>query len=237
MMKTRILPEHKFILWLAMSDEYWLISAPGKPSPRQTYDQICNATGKDQLSTNFIFNIPDLKVGTLDSLVSLSDDLGKLDSYVEGVTRKLAQYFSDVLQGASSQKIAVVMAENLVVGPNNGKHIIFSKNKGKMLGELTFLRNYSIYQVDPVTYVTDFQWDFAKYPTKQPLKTLSEVISKAVTHIENELKLRSQAYNNIKQTLQVLEKKQTGSLLTRNLNDLVKKENLLLGSEYLKTLL
>ncbi|CAF0737739.1 unnamed protein product [Didymodactylos carnosus] len=188
-----------------MSDEYWLISAPGKPTPRQTYDQVCTATGKDQLSTNFIFNIPDLKVGTLDSLVSLSDDLGRLDTYIEGVTRKLAQYFGEVLEGEKNK-----LAENLVVGPNN---------------------------VDPVTYVTDFQWDHAKYPTKQSLKTLSEVISKAVTHVENELKLRSHTYNNVKQSLQALEKKQAGSLLTRNLNDVVKRENFLLGSEYLKTLL
>ena len=32
---------------------------------------------------NHKFNIPDLKVGTLDILVGLSDELGKLDAYVE----------------------------------------------------------------------------------------------------------------------------------------------------------
>lgn len=32
--------------------------------------------------------------------------------------------------------------------------------------------------VDPVRYVTEFQWDPAKYPMKQPLKNLSEIISK-----------------------------------------------------------
>ncbi|CAF2992692.1 unnamed protein product, partial [Rotaria sp. Silwood2] len=59
----------------------------------------------------------------------------------------------------------------------------------------------------------------------------------ATTHIENELKLRSQLYNNVKQNLESFLKKQTGSLLTRNLNDIVKKEHFILGSEYLKTLL
>jgi len=45
-----------------MSDEYWIISVPGKSTPRQSYDDVCQATGRDQLSQNYIFNIPDLKV-------------------------------------------------------------------------------------------------------------------------------------------------------------------------------
>lgn len=32
--------------------------------------------------------------------------------------------------------------------------------------------------VDLVTYVTRFQWDMAKYPIKQSLKNISEIISK-----------------------------------------------------------
>jgi len=67
-----------------MSDEYWIISVPGKSTPQQSYNDVCNATARDQLSQNNMFNIPDLKVGTLDSLVALSDDLARLDTYIEG---------------------------------------------------------------------------------------------------------------------------------------------------------
>lgn len=45
-----------------MSDEYWIISVPGKAAPRQTYEEVCRATGRDQLSQNYMLNIPDLKV-------------------------------------------------------------------------------------------------------------------------------------------------------------------------------
>ena len=45
-----------------MSDEYWIISVPGKSTPRQSYDEVCQATGRDQVSQNYMFNIPDLKV-------------------------------------------------------------------------------------------------------------------------------------------------------------------------------
>lgn len=82
-----------------------------------------------------------------------------------------------------------------------------------------------------------FQWDFAKYPIKQSLRNIADIISKQVGQIETDLKTKSTAYNNLKSSLQNMEKKQTGSLLTRNLADLVRKEHFILDSEYLTTLL
>ena len=58
--------------------EYWIISAPGDKTCQQTWDRMNAATMKQQLSSNWKFHIPDLKVGTLDQLVGLSDDLGKM---------------------------------------------------------------------------------------------------------------------------------------------------------------
>uniref|UniRef100_A0A6Q2Z9N2 V-type proton ATPase subunit C n=1 Tax=Esox lucius TaxID=8010 RepID=A0A6Q2Z9N2_ESOLU len=91
--------------------------------------------------------------------------------------------------------------------------------------------------VDLVTYVTRFQWDMAKYPIKQSLKNISEIISKQVAQIDNDLKARASAYNNLKGNLQNLERKNAGSLLTRSLADIVKKEDFVLDSEYLITML
>ena len=61
--------------------------------------------------------------------------------------------------------------------------------------------------------------------------------AKQVGQIESDLKVKSQAYNALKTSLQSMEKKQTGSLMTRNLGELVKKEHFVLDSEYLTTLL
>ncbi|ENN78483.1 hypothetical protein YQE_05047, partial [Dendroctonus ponderosae] len=82
-----------------------------------------------------------------------------------------------------------------------------------------------------------FVWDIAKYPIKQSLRNIADIISKQVGQIDADLKTKSSAYNNLKGSLQSLEKKQTGSLLTRNLADLVKKEHFILDSEYLQTLI
>lgn len=184
--------------------EYWLISAPGDKTCQQTWETMNNVTSKqNNLCENFKFHIPDLKVGTLDQLVGLSDDLGKLDAYVEQTTRKIAAYLGDVLEDQRDK-----LYENLQANNN-----------------------------DLTSYITRFQWDLAKYPTKQSLRNIADIMSKQVGQIDADLKTKSAAYNNLKGNLQNLEKKQTGSLLTRNLADLVKKEHFILDSEYLTTLL
>lgn len=62
--------------------EIWIVSAPGEKTPQDTWDRLQGATSN--MATNNKFNIPDLKVGTLDQLVGLSDDLAKLDTAAEG---------------------------------------------------------------------------------------------------------------------------------------------------------
>uniref|UniRef100_A0A8C6M1G7 V-type proton ATPase subunit C n=1 Tax=Nothobranchius furzeri TaxID=105023 RepID=A0A8C6M1G7_NOTFU len=196
--------------------EFWLISAPGEKTCQQTWDKMMAATTRtNNLSTNHKFGIPDLKVGTLDVLVGLSDELAKLDSFVEGVVKKVAQYMADVLEDSRDK-----VQENLLAN-----------------GELPDTCSIICFPVDLVTYITRFQWDMAKYPIKQSLKNISEIISKQVTQIDNDLKGRASAYNNLKGNLQNLERKNAGSLLTRSLAGIVKKDDFVLDSEYLITML
>ncbi|GFR05623.1 v-type proton ATPase subunit C [Trichonephila clavata] len=179
--------------------EFWVISAPGP----QALEKLNAVTKPNNLSVNYKFHIPDLKVGTLDTLVGLTDDLAKLDTYVEGIIRKIVSYMEEVLEDQKE-----MLSENLHV--NNG---------------------------DVNQYLTRFQWDMAKYPARQPLPSIAEIINKQVQQIEADLKQKASAYNSLKTNLQNLERKQTGSLLLRSLGDLVKKEHFVLDSEYLTTLL
>lgn len=185
--------------------EFWLISAPGENTPQKTWERLNQATstGPEKLSSNFKFTIPELRVGTLDVLVGLSDDLGKLDVYSEGVTRKISQYLGEVLEDTRDK-----LMENLKIG-----------------------------EVSPQAYLHKFTWEGAKYPIKQSLRFLADMIGKQVSQIEADLKTKAQGYNNLKGNLQSLERKATGSLLTRNLSELVKKEDFVVDSEYLITLL
>ncbi|NWS04467.1 VATC1 ATPase, partial [Motacilla alba] len=172
--------------------EFWLISAPGEKTCQQTWEKLHAATTKhNNLSTNSKFNIPDLKVGTLDVLVGLSDELAKLDAFVESVVKKVAQYMADVLEDSKDK-----VQENLLA--NGAEHKFYFSS------------------LDTVPFLFVF---------------------KGVNQIDNDLKARASAYNNLKGNLQNLERKNAGSLLTRSLADIVKKEDFVLDSEYLVTLL
>lgn len=93
--------------------EFWLVSAPGDPNPEDTWTLIKDRTSS--LSVNYKFHIPsELKVGTLDILVSLSDQLQKLDPFVESVVRRIAQYVADILEPEDK----AMLYENLLVGQN-----------------------------------------------------------------------------------------------------------------------
>ncbi|NXL90349.1 VATC1 ATPase, partial [Alectura lathami] len=186
--------------------EFWLISAPGEKTCQQTWEKLHAATTKNNnLSTNSKFNIPDLKVGTLDVLVGLSDELAKLDAFVEGVVKKVAQYMADVLEDSKDK-----VQENLLA---NGGQSVFSM----------FRQGSDELPHHFISFILNF------------LAIL--FIFKGVNQIDNDLKARASAYNNLKGNLQNLERKNAGSLLTRSLADIVKKEDFVLDSEYLVTLL
>ncbi|XP_032150024.1 V-type proton ATPase subunit C 2 isoform X4 [Sapajus apella] len=183
--------------------EFWLISAPGDRENLQALERMNTVTSKANLSYNTKFAIPDFKVGTLDSLVGLSDELGKLDTFAESLIRRMAQSVVEVMEDSKGKAQEHLLA--------NG--------------------------VDLTSFVTHFEWDMAKYPAKQPLVSVVDTIAKQLAQIETDLKSRTAAYNTLKTNLENLEKKSMGNLFTRTLSDIVSKEDFVLDSEYLVTLL
>ncbi|XP_070235214.1 V-type proton ATPase subunit C 2 isoform X6 [Bos mutus] len=183
--------------------EFWLISAPRDKENLQALERMNTVTSKSNLSYNTKFTIPDFKVGTLDSLVGLSDELAKLDIFAESLIRRMAQSVVEVMEDSKGK-----VQENLLA---NG--------------------------VDLTSFVTHFEWDVAKYPAKQPLVSVVDILAKQLAQIEIDLKSRTAAYNTLKTNLENLEKKSMGNLFTRTLSDIVSKEDFVLDSEYLITLL
>jgi len=92
---------------------FWLISAP--KTAEDTFNTLNKKTADEHdFSVNYKFQVPDLKVGTLDSLMSLNDELYKIDLVVEHTTRKIANQLFDVLDANQNSGI-----ESLTVSNNN----------------------------------------------------------------------------------------------------------------------
>jgi V-type H+-transporting ATPase subunit C len=93
---------------------YWLSSLPldsVDPSPEATWIQLQNVTQRNNYSENSEFALPTLKVGTLDSLLSLSDELAKVNAAVESTVNKLRRQLYDVAE--EDEDIAEITVEGV----------------------------------------------------------------------------------------------------------------------------
>ncbi|XP_030575464.1 V-type proton ATPase subunit C 1-B [Archocentrus centrarchus] len=204
--------------------DFWLISVPLDKTSLINVEKLKRTIAKTNLASSCSkFSIPDLKVGTLDSLLSMSDDLSKLDTLAESVIKKTCQCMKEVMEQSSDKVLENALA--------NG---VYSKNQRTTLSPLKAY--LEALRVDLMNFMTKFQWDKAKYPTSLPLSSLADIINKEVSQVEAELKSRAAAYKNVKASLENLKHKLDGSLQTCSLNDVVRKEDLVV-SEYLTTLL
>lgn len=66
---------------------------------------------------------------------------------------------------------------------------------------------FCMFVVDLQSYLMRFQWDMAKFPINQAVKSITDQISKQMSQIEADLKNKASNYNSIKGNLQSLEKK------------------------------
>ncbi|KAL0318933.1 UNVERIFIED_CONTAM: V-type proton ATPase subunit C [Sesamum angustifolium] len=74
-----------------MATRYWVASLPVSQgsSASSLWSRLQESISKQAFDTSlYRFNIPNLRVGTLDSLLALSDDLLKANSFIEGVSHK-----------------------------------------------------------------------------------------------------------------------------------------------------
>lgn len=82
------------------------MSAPGEPTRSATRKNI-NEKLRDIAGVSDL-RVPELKVGTLDALVQLSEDLAKIDSFGESIAHKVSQFQADLLN-QDKEKLAEIM--------------------------------------------------------------------------------------------------------------------------------
>ena len=75
---------------------YWLISVPCENDKKDfLYTKVSKVLKSSKIEHN-LFEVPQLKVGTLDTLMSLSDDLQRFDTTIENITMKALKSLKDV---------------------------------------------------------------------------------------------------------------------------------------------
>lgn len=87
-----------------------MASLPVQNSASSLWNRLQEQISKHSFDTLlYRFNIPNLRVGTLDSLLALSDDLVKSNSFVEGVSHKIRRQIEELerVSGVESSALSV----------------------------------------------------------------------------------------------------------------------------------
>ncbi|CAA2939124.1 V-type proton ATPase subunit C [Olea europaea subsp. europaea] len=95
-----------------MATRYWAVSLPVAQgsSASALWSRLQESISKNAFDTPlYRFNIPNLRVGTLDSLLALSDDLLKSNNFIEGVSHKIRRQIEDL------ERVSGVVSSSLTV--------------------------------------------------------------------------------------------------------------------------
>ncbi|KAA3475506.1 V-type proton ATPase subunit C [Gossypium australe] len=93
-----------------MANRYWVVSLPVQKSASTLWNSLQEQISKHSFDTPlYRFNIPNLRVGTLDSLLALSDDLFKSNTFIEGVSQKIRRQIEELerVSGLESNALTV----------------------------------------------------------------------------------------------------------------------------------
>ncbi|KAK4750531.1 hypothetical protein SAY87_004013 [Trapa incisa] len=95
-----------------MASRYWVASLPvqGSTPSSSLWNRLQEQISRHSFDTPlYRFNIPNLRVGTLDSLLSLSDDLLKSNNFMEGVSHKIRRQIEELerVSGVESNALTV----------------------------------------------------------------------------------------------------------------------------------
>ena len=198
-----------------MSDtEYTIISVPwrsnGEQQRQAQFNALQGVLGPLASSTR-LFLIPNLKVGTLDTLLEASDELSKLDPQLEGSCFKLASILEE-LSGLPRTSVT-----KLSISPQSQ-------------------------ELSAEQYMKDFSWNPAQYDVKETLMNLVHKLAHVVSSAEDRTRGLLVEYNETKTKVQQANRKTSGNLAVRPIDDDVKawcrKQNIPepIDSEFLTTL-
>ncbi|XP_058471858.1 V-type proton ATPase subunit C 1-B [Solea solea] len=90
--------------------DLWLISVPLDKTSLSNVEQLKRFIAKTNQASCCKFPIPDLKVGVLDSLLTMSDDLSMLDKLTESVIKKTGQCMKEVMEHTADKVLENALA-------------------------------------------------------------------------------------------------------------------------------
>lgn len=109
--------------------------------------------------------------------------------------------------------------------------------KNILQGDMDKVQEQQVVNDKSVTsYLTNFTWNTGKYRTDRSIGDLQDALNREGSSLENDVRTKFNQYNSVKSQLQQYQRRATGNLSTKHLGEVVRKEHVLTGSDYMETL-
>eukprot|EP01084_Bolivina_argentea_P226649 382822_1 len=169
--------------------EYWLLSIPNQGNSLKTISTL-KSNVENRGGEHYELDklpISRLKVGTLDKLIALSDDLGRVDASSKNVVAKLHRTYAEL-----------------------------EDNTDQLL---------SVYNKSIRGYITNFLWDEGHFNPRAQLRDLVQVIHSNMIKTAEHLRKWTSTLSEIQNKLSAIQRKKTGSLMNKSLNEYINHED------------
>jgi V-type H+-transporting ATPase subunit C len=166
--------------------------AAGKQAAFEKASSVSNSFG----STCKKFDFPNLKVGTLDTLMLLSDELDKYDKHADIAIRRIVRSWTNDVSGDGSVGEEETTVDQLKVDMGGG-------------------------DVDAFQGLQSFHWQEERFPHKTNLPELAATIHRQICELDDEVKENLGKFAQLRNAINALKRKSGGNLLVKDLNGIV----------------
>ncbi|KAM9955604.1 hypothetical protein ACTFIW_009102 [Dictyostelium discoideum] len=215
---------------MSETQEFWLISAPNLPGA-DIFDQVNQKTAKENsLSENKKFNTPALRVGTLNSLITLNDELQKIDTIVESTTKKIARQLVDLVGTKPGKDKSLSINGHTI--PQYLQQFAWDDAKYNLkLSLQEIVEKISSVLVDSNSSRISSNNNNSSSSNHhfiffESLEDNLATVHQAVSKIDDDLKIKSSEYSTLSSSVASEERKASGNLQVRTLNDLITADNI-----------
>mgnify|MGYP001093256205 CR=1 FL=1 len=194
---------------------------------QQTRRRLDDATAARSLSVNHKFRIPKLKVGTIDTLIALSDDLAKLDTSMNALVKKIKRTFDDTRKAEPSKVRPEerVLLANHSADYNADELSAAAVPQSLMIGEALGADPHGANQAKtPREAFFKFRWNRYVFNESDSIDTIRLKVVDDFAKSDEELRRLLSEFNEIKGLVTAQERKENGSILVRPISRFLRPE-------------
>jgi hypothetical protein len=173
--------------------------------------------------------------------MSLSEDLSKYDTNVEGIVKKFEKTFIELYTSDYQEQQQQLQQQQKAAasGSTQRQSLLPSSTTSSSTSSTSSASPSSQLLIDdtttPVDYIKKFKWNDIRFNKRSPLPQLVDIIIKECIRTDDDLKEKLTEYNDIKQQVTAIERAEYGTLVTRSLGQYIKASDVI-DTENLTTL-